>query len=104
MKKAECAPKRTINCNIRLVNILFSNEFCSDLSKLGNKRDKNDLDEDKSSVDKFWDLLSEENLIEDKYRELVQQDEWFNYNSKHKVCFSKLPFRDGCPESAIHTS
>ena len=55
------------------------------MSKLGNKRDKNDLDEDKSSVDKFWDRVSEANLIEDKYRELVQQDEWFNYNSKHII-------------------
>ena len=63
----------------------FRYDFCSGLRKLGNKPDKHDLDEDKSIVDKYWDRVREAYLIEDKYRELVQKDEWFNYDSKHVI-------------------
>ena len=85
MIKVQCPLKRTANCNIRLLNVLFSNEFCSDLTKLGNKHDRGDLDNDQSSIDKYWERVHEAYLIEDKYRELVKQDEWFKYDINHVI-------------------
>ena len=80
--KKERTPSRSASCNLRLLNILFDNDFVEDFSHLGDSHTKEDLDEMKSFPDRFWDRVHSAYQEKGKYNKLIADDDWFNFDPK----------------------
>jgi len=79
------SPTRSRSCIYRLLNILFDDEFCDDFGMLGNSYSRRDLDELKSSEQRFWDRVTEAFKKKGMYDVLLGTDELFGNFDGSKI-------------------
>ena len=86
MVDVETKTQITFNCILRIINLLFSDDFCEEFSRIGDKADREALDSKISPIDKFWERVSSSFKDESKYNTLIdEKEEWFQKFDPEKV-------------------
>ena len=86
MVAVETKTQKTFICIFRLLNLLLSDDFCEDFSRIGDKVDREALDSKISPIDMFWERVSSSFKDKNKYNGLIDdEEEWFDKFDPEKV-------------------